>query len=215
MLVQDIIDASYIDFRQVLSNNAPDNALFVAWVDRIQKDALHTGIYNYLICATQPVSVVANTSSYTIPTTTGKIRRINLVYDRTFDRIILPYESLTYPTSTSNETSPRQPLQIPDEMLAAETMAQYPKYYKLEGTATLVLFPAAQKSVFNGTYEVHYEFQAPDLTATTDALLIPSDGKDMVVAGVNQYVAQFLHLDTEAGFWSQQYAAMKQGTANN
>ena len=214
MLAQDIVDSSSVDFRQVLSNSAPDSGLFLSWIDRIQKDALHTGIYNYLINVTAPISVVNGTSMYTIPTTNGSIRRINLVYDRTFDRIILPLEAIIYPTNMGDAGSPRQALQIPQEMVNAETMAQYPKYYKLEGTAELYLFPAPQKDAFNGTYEVHYEFQAPDVTALTQTLLIPDDGKDMVVAGVNQYVASFLHLDTDMQFWAQQYQALKMGTAN-
>jgi hypothetical protein len=98
-------------------------------------------------------------------------------------------------------------------MLNAETMAQYPKYYHLEGANTLELFPAPQKAAFNGTYEVHYEIQAPDVTTLSQVLLVPNDGEDMIVAGVNQYVAQFLHLDQEAQFWTQQYEAYKKGTA--
>jgi hypothetical protein len=214
MLAQDIVNASSTDFRGVLAATSPDSALFLSWVDRIQKDAIHTGIYNYLINTTSLVSVVANTSSYTIPVTAGAIRRLGMVYDRTFDRVIMPIESATYPTNTADGGSPRQALQIPLEMLNAETMAQYPKYYRLEGTNTLVLFPAPQKAAFNGTYEVHYEFQVPDVTALTQTLLIPNDAEDMMVAGVNQYVAQFLHLDTDMNFWAQQYQALKMGTAN-
>jgi hypothetical protein len=96
-------------------------------------------------------------------------------------------------------------------MITAATMEQWPEYYKREGTQGLILFPAPQKTAFNGTYEVHYEIQPADLTATTSTLIIPNDGIDMVVAGVNSYVAPFLHLDAEASFWSQQYAALKQG----
>jgi hypothetical protein len=214
MQVQDIINNASTDFRQVLSNASPDSSLFISWCDRIQKDALHTSIYNYLITTTGQVSVVSGTSSYTIPVTNGAIRKVSLVYDRTFDRVIIPLEGIVYPTSLSGNDSPRQALQLPVEMVNAETMAQYPKYFKLEGTNTLVLFPAPQKTAFNGTYEVHYESQVPDLTATTSTFLLPDDSEDMVTAGVNSYVAQFLHLDTEAQFWSQQYEAYKKGMAN-
>lgn len=213
MQCQDIVNASSIDFRSVLSSSAPDSSLFISWVDRIQKDALHTGIYNPLIQSMEPIAVVAGTSSYSIPVTNGNIRRIQLVYDRTFDRIILPIDGLVYPVNSGDSGSPRQAMQLPVEMVNAETMSQYPKYYKREGTVTLQLFPAPQKSAFNGTYEVHYEIQAPDVTALNQTLLIPDDGEDMMVAGVNMYVAQFLHLDTESQFWSQQYEAYKKGSA--
>ena len=214
MVVQDIINASSTDFRSVLASSSPDSALFVSWVDRIQKDALHTGIYNPLLFVTAPVSVVSGTSLYTIPVTSGAIRRIQLVYDRTFDRILMPIESIIYPTSQGDAESPRQPLQTPKPMLTATTMEQWPEYYKREGTSNLILFPAPQKSNFNGTYEVHYEMQVPDLSATTSTLMLPDDAMDMMVAGVNMYVAQFLHLDTEAQFWQQHYEMLKRGTAS-
>lgn len=214
MLVQDIINASSTDFRSVLSSSSPDSALFISWVDRIQKDALHTGIYNPLIQLVSNISVVSGTSSYAIPVTGGAIRRIQLVYDRTFDRVLMPIETIAFPTSKGDSTSPLQALQVPKEMVTATTMEQWPEYYKREGATGLILFPAPQKTAFNGTYEVHYEMQVTDLANTTDTLLIPSDGKDMVVAGVNSYVAQFLRLDTEAQYWGQQYEMLKRGTPN-
>jgi hypothetical protein len=213
MQCQDIINNSTNDFRQVLSSSAPDANLFITWVDRVQKDALHTGLYNWLLQLNSTVSVTSGTSSYAIPVTGGNIRRVSLVYDRTFDRVIIPLDGIVYPTSLGDVESPRQGLQLPIEMVNAETQAQYPKYYKLEQTNTLLLFPAPQKAAFAGTYEVHYEMQAPDVTALTTTLLIPDDGEDMITAGVNAYVAQFLHLDSEGQYWSQQYEMYKKGTA--
>lgn len=209
MLVQDVINASSIDYRQVLSASTPDSTLFISWVDRIHKDALHTGIYNQLIQLTSTISVVSGTSSYTIPVTGGAIRRIQLVYDRTFDRVVFPLEGIVYPTQQGDSAPTGQAMQLPAEMVNAETQAQYPKYYKREGTTSLYLFPAPQKAAFNGTYEVHYEMQVPDLTTTAATLLLPDDAMDMVAAGVNMYVGQFLHLDTETQFWSGQYEAYK------
>lgn len=213
MTVQDVIDASSTDFRQVLSASTPDSDLFISWVDRIQKDALHTGIYNPLIQLISTVDVTVGTSSYTIPVTDGAIRRIQLVYDRTFDRILFPIETVVFPTSQGDSTSPRQPLQIPMSMVTAQVMEQWPQYYKREGSTGLIIFPSPQKAALNGTYEIHYEKQVTDLTTQTDTLLIPDDGIDCVVAGVNSYVAQFLHMDTEGQFWSQQYEALKRGVA--
>ena len=215
LTVQNIVDSSSTDFRSVLANSGSDANLFVSWVDRIHKDALHTSIYNPLINVVANVSVVSGTSAYTIPTGGGQIRRIQLVYDRTFDRVLSPIEVLQYPTAQADSESPRQPLQVPKEMMTASTMEQWPEYYRRNGTAGLILFPAPQKSAFNGTYEVHYESQVTTLTALTDTLVIPEDGKDMVVAGVNSYVAQFLHLDTEAQFWTQQYEMLKKGQPNS
>jgi hypothetical protein len=213
MTVQDIINASSTDFRSVLSSSSPDSSLFISWVDRIHKDSLHTSLYNSLIQLMSTISVTVGTSQYAINVSGGAIRRIQMVYDRTFDRILLPIESLIYPTNESDAGSPRQPLQLPKPMVTASTMEQWPEYFKREGTSGLYLFPAPQKSSFNGTYEIHYEMQVTDLVNLTDALVIPNDAKDMIVAGVNSYVAQFLHLDAEATFWSAQYELLKKGTA--
>lgn len=214
MQVQDIVNASTADFRSVLSNSAPDANLFISWVDRIHKDALHTSIYNPLLYTSSTISVVSGTSTYTISVTAGNIRRIQMVYDRTFDRILYPIDALAFPTSQGDSQSPKQGLQIPKEMVTASTMEQWPEYYKREGATGIVLFPAPQKTAFNATYEIHYEIQVTDLTALTSTLVIPSDGIDMVTAGVNMYVAQFLHLDQEAQYWAQQYEMLKRGVAN-
>lgn len=214
MTVQDIINASSTDFRSVLASTSPDSAIFISWVDRIHKDALHTGVYNPLTQLVSNISVVQSTSSYTIPVTGGAIRRIQLVYDRTFDRVLLPIEEMLFPSSTADAESPRQAVQIPKAMVTASTMEQWPEYYKREGAVGLVLFPAPQKVAFNGTYEIHYEMQVADLVNLADTLIIPNDGKDMVVAGVNSYVANYLHLDQETQFWTQQYETLKRGVAN-
>lgn len=208
MTVQDVIDAVSLDMRQVLSNASPDSDIIIPWVDRIQKDVLHTSLFNALLRSSQTVSVTANTSVYTLSSTT--VRRITSVYDRTFDRILLPYENVAYPTVKGDQTSGSQAV-MPTPMLSAETMLQWPTYFLREGASTLVLFPAPQKAAFAGTYEVYFENYAPDLAATTDTLLVPSDGKDLVVAGVNMLACQYLKNTDEAQAWTQQYEMMKKG----
>lgn len=208
MTVQDIIDSVSLDMRQVLSNESPDSAILIPWVDRIQKDVLHTSLFNSLIRASQTISVVENTSQYTLGTAT--VRRITSVYDRTFDRILLPYENLAYPTVKGDETA-GTPDPMPPPMLTAGTMLQWPTYFLREGANTLHLFPAAQKASFAGTYEVYYETFAPNVTATTDTLLVPDDGKDLVVAGVNMLASQYLKNTDDLTGWATHYEAMKHG----
>lgn len=210
MQVQDIINDSTNDMRQVLSNTT-DASVIIPWVNRIQKDVLHTSLYNYLLQQTVTISVVANTSLYTLSTGGNTIRRILLVYDRTFDRVLLPIDNVDFPAAKADAVANQQGSQEPKALLTATTMLQWPEYYRREGTSNLILFPAPQKSVFNGTYEIHYEANAPDLANTTDNLLIPNDAKDLVVAGVNALACQYLHLDTETQFWTSIYEQMKKG----
>lgn len=197
--------------RQVLSNTAPDANNIIPWVDRIHKDALHTSLFNYLLRGSTTLSVVQGTSQYTMTPSNGAvIRRVLSVYDRTFDRILLPYDTIGFPAA-KGDASPAQASEIPKPMLDATTMDQWPEYYLREGVATLTLFPAPQKTAYNGTYEVHFEQQSSDLINLTDTLLIPNDGKDLVVAGVNMYASLYLKNATEAQGWQQQYEAMKRG----
>src|ERR1700754_1751546 len=102
MTAQDVINAVSLDMRQVLSPSAPDNTIIIPWVDRIQKDVLHTSLFNALLKKITTVTVVADTSLYTL--TDPSVRRIVSVYDRTFDRFLLPYETISFPTPKSDKT---------------------------------------------------------------------------------------------------------------
>lgn len=212
MTVQDIVNSVSIDMRGVLSNAAPDANLIIPWVDRIHKDSLHTSLFNYLLRGVTTVSVTLGVSAYTIAPSGGAVvRRILSVYDRTFDRILLPYEDIGFP-ATKGDALPPQGLDTPKALLTTTTMEQWPEYYLREGVNKLTIFPAPQKAAFNGTYEVHYEQQAADLVNLTDTLLVPNDGKDLIVAGVNMYSSLYLKNVTEAQGWQQQYEAMKRGS---
>lgn len=208
MQAQDVINQVSSDMRQVLSSSAPDSAIILPWVDRIQKDVLHTSLFNSLLRAVQTITVTADVSSYTLSTTT--LRRIVSVYDRTFDRILQPYDLVAYPMVKGDATAGAQN-PLPPPMVSAETMIQWPTYYLRDGLSTVILFPAPQKSAFGGTYEIYYENFAPDVTATTQTLLVPDDGEDLMVAGVNMLASSYLKAPDDQQFWAQQYEAMKRG----
>lgn len=218
MQVQDVLNAMSTDMRQVISPTGINGTLFISWVDRIQKNALHTSpVYNWLLKQMATMSVVSGTSSYTV-TTSSAPRRVLSVYDRTFDRILLPIEQLGLPASQAEDTTQLQGVApIPKPMLSAATSEQWPEYYQRLATTgnqiQIALFPAPQKSAFNGTYEVYYEMVAPAVANLTDALLIPDDGLDLMAAGVNMYAASFLKLTDEVQYWAQQYEALKRGVA--
>lgn len=211
MTVQDIVNSTSNDIRGLLSTTAPDANIFIPWVDRIHKDALHTSVFNYMIQSVENINVVSGTSSYTLTT---PARRILLVYDRTFDRVLTPVDDLGYPTQKA-DASPGVQSPVPQSMLSISTMEQWPEYYRRIGDSNVYIFPAPQKTAFNGTYEIHYEGYAPNLIALTDTLLIPDDGKDLVAAGVNMLACQFLKLDAEVQTWAQLYESMKKGTAQS
>lgn len=206
MQVSDIINDVYNEVRQLL-NTTTDASIYIPWVNRIQKDALHTSLFNYLIEATETITTTQDTSLYTLTT---PVRRVILVYDRTFDRILQDLDDVMAPKQDA--TSPPGP-SINTSMLSAETMTQWPVYYRRTNNNTITLYPAPQKNVFGGTYEVTYETYTPDLAATTDTLLIPSDGKDLIVAGVSMLATNYLKLTDENARWAAEYDRMKNGIA--
>ena len=207
MTAQDVINSVATDIRGVLSTAAPDANIFLPWVDRIHKDVLHTSLFNHLIQAVQPVNVTLSTSIYTLAT---PARRITMVYDRTFDRIILPIDALALPT-TKGDAQDSAPATLPKPMISAATSEQWPEYYRRIGATSLYLFPAPQKAAFAGTYEIHYEGYAPDITTLASTLLVPNDGQDLVPAGVNREACQYLKLAAEVQYWAAVYESMKKG----
>jgi len=209
MLVSDVVNQVSSDMRNVLAPTAPDANIIIPWVDRIQKDVLHTSLFSTFNEFVTTISVVSGTSSYSLTLSTP-LRRIVSVYDRTFDRVLLPYESLGLP-SVKADAETGEPEGIPKPLLTASTMEQWPEYYKRVGASTVVLFPAPQKSVFDGTYEIYYEGQVTTLAALTDTLLVPDDGRDLVVAGVNSLAAAYLKNPEDTATWTQMYNAMKLG----
>lgn len=216
MQVQDVLNAVSSDMRQVLAPTSPDSAIMIPWVDRIHKDALHTSLYNYFTRFMVPIGVLAGTSTYSLGGVTPLIRRILSVYDRTFDRVLLPYDSLGLPAVKADATT-GEPSQIPKPLLSASTMNQWPEFYQRLSAAindTLVLFPAPQKAAFDGIYEVYYEGQVATLVNSTDMLLIPDDGLDLVVAGVNSLAAAYLKNPEDYQIYKAQYEAMKGGAFN-
>jgi hypothetical protein len=209
MQVQDVVNAVSNDIRQVLASSGTDALIFIPWVDQVHKDALHSSLYNPIIQSMQAIDVIQNQSVYGLTT---PVRRIQLVYDRTFDRVLTPMDSMAYPTQKQDQ-QPVQQAPMPEAMLSATTSDQWPSFYRRVGESTLYLFPAPQKAVFNGIYEIHYEGLVPDLQNLTDVLLIPDDGIDLMVAGVNMKATQFLKLTSEAQMWQQIYEQKKHASS--
>lgn len=209
MLVSDVMAAVYNDIRQVL-NTTTDGAIYIPWVNRIQQDVLHTSLFNYLIQNVETISVVANTTNYTL---TDPVRRVTLVYDRTFDRILQDVDQLGM-APKQDAAPPSNPQgTISGTMLTAETMTQWPLYYRRIGDGTLYIFPAPQKTAFNGTYEIHYEAPVAWVSESTDTLTVPDDGLDLMVAGVDMMACNYLKLYDEAAKWQSLYEQMKNGVA--
>lgn len=208
LTAQNIIDSVSSDMRAVLGSSGADATLILDWVDRIHKDALHTSIYNFLSQGEEDITTVALTSEYVM--TAVDIRKVLSVYDRAFERLIVPLESLGQPSPQADQAQPNLggPQVQEKVVLANATQRGFVEFYKLYDVKTMRFYPAP---VYPGTIEVVYDKQVTTLTAVGDSLVIPEDGKDMMVAGVNLMTAQYLKRTEEAVMWAQIYQNLKLG----
>lgn len=216
MLASDIISATSIDVRQVLGSSGGDANIILGWVDRVHKDCLHSSIFSYLNRQTTSVTTVAGTASYTL--SLSGIRRISDVFDRTFNWPLLPYDQGIAPQTGSEPGTPEgpgaqeQPEVLPQRLLTNRKFAgPFMQYFRLVGTNQLVVYPAPPSTVYASTLEITVENQVADITSTSQTLVIPGDGKDMMVAGVNELVMNYLFRGTEAQAWGQKYQLLKAG----
>jgi hypothetical protein len=222
----EITQAVSRDYRQVLSATGTDaDPLILGWVDRIHKDTLHSSIYNHLGQGITTIATVAGTSSYALSPT--DVRRVLLVYDRTFNREILPIDIAFAPIPTADQATPA-PGQVafdsvrPPGACMNKTQGLWPEFYRIYAvtntgvtpptvTTTMLLFPAPAVVAWAGTTEVYYEKIVATVSSSTTKLLLPDDAKDVVVAGVNWLTAQYLRRDNESKHWLEVYEKLKRG----
>lgn len=158
-------------------------------------------------------STVVNQSSYILTPT--NIRRISGVYDSSRQRILFPIERATSPVSQvekqepnpGQQGAPPQTFGIPAQS-PISLQAGQPAYFRHIAGQTLTLYPTPQV-VLN--LSVSYEKQVATLVNGTDILVIPEDGRDMVVAGVNYLANMYLKRMDEAQIWAQVYSKLKLG----
>lgn len=220
MLASDVISACATDMRGTL-DATNDATKILGWVDRIQKDVLHTTLYNALMKNMVTVSTTSGTSSYTL-TLSVPVRRIQLVFDRTFNKELLPTSMVSKPAETGQEELPNQPPSVwtnmseetsrPKSLLNLKTQTLWPEYYRFLGPSTFIVFPAPANSSFTSTLEIYYEGVVTTVASTGATLTVPDDSKDMMVAGVDMLAATYLKRPDEAATWAQIYRELKTGS---
>jgi|SRR5579862_6441538 len=213
LTVSSISADSSIDVRQVL---LPTDTKWALWIDRIHKDCMHSSVYSYLNIATTGFPTVPGQNAYILAPT--NIRRVLGVYDSSTQRILFPIERATSPVNQAEkqETNPGQQGSPAREYAnpAVSPMSlqnALPSYFRHIGPQQLNIYPAPAANSPVRQLNVSYEQQVVTLVNPTDLLLIPEDGRDMVVAGVNYLANIFLKRMDEAQIWAQIYSALKKG----
>lgn len=202
------------DIRRVLLiTNSGDLLTLTGWIDRVHKDCIHSSVYSYLGLAVTSFPTVVNQGSYTLAPT--NIRRISGVFDSTRQRILFPIERATSPVSQVEKQEPNpgqqgaapQTFGMPAQSPISLQVGQ-PAYFRHIGGQILTLYPTPQVVL---QLNVSYEQQVTTLVNPTDVLLIPEDGRDMVVAGVNYLANMYLKRMDEAQIWAQIFSKLKSG----
>jgi hypothetical protein len=215
MIVQDIINAVSIDTRQVLTNSGNDAFVILNWVDRVHKDVLHTTLYANQNLATTSFTTTVGQTNYTLTPTTA-IRRIVSIYDSTFNMSLTPADiDLDSPSPVQtrvNEEAGRPSAAINQpQPYAAYHFGGTSEYYRFIAPATLLVRPAPSTTAFVSTLNIVYEQLISTLSSLSAPLIVPDDGKDIVVAGVNWMAMAYIGKSQEAASWFQLYQQLKQG----
>jgi hypothetical protein len=208
-----IIQQVSYDVRQVIGTTGTPESILMNYVDRVQREMLHTTFWASLIRNVTTVTTAPGTPSYTISASPA-VRRVLLVYDRARDRILLPFEVITVPAAemaepgTEKLTAQQAETVVgPLELKRLKTQSAQAEYYRF-ASGVVYFFPTPQQVQ---TIELHYNAQVPIVTDPTATLTLPDDTLDAVVAGVNMYANLFLARMEDAKFWAQLYQQLKKG----
>jgi hypothetical protein len=195
LTVQNIVDASSTDARSVLGNSGGDATILMGWVDRVHKDCLHNSLYSHL---SQGIESVALTSGSGTVTLASNMRRILKAYNKTANRMLAPL--VHQEAGDVLDAAKRQNHRLSYAVGSPEF------YFKASQTFSVLPVPTS-----NCVVDVYYEQQAATVSALGTSLVIPEDGKDMLVAGVNYLASQYLKKEQEAQMWFSLYEKLKKG----
>lgn len=213
MTVQDVVNAVSIDTRQVLQPSGNDANVIMSWVDRVHKDVLHSSLYVNQNLATTSVTTTIGTNAYNLSPPTP-IRRIVGVYDTTFNMSLTPSDAdLDQPSPTAarvDDESGRPPA-ISPRPYQVYNFGGTPEYFRFIAPSTFVIRPAPASTGYLSTLSITYEQLVSTLSTLTAPLLVPEDGKDVIVAGVNWMAMAYIGRSQEAMSWFQLYQQLKSG----
>jgi hypothetical protein len=215
MVAQDIVNAVSTDTRQVLGSSGNDANVILNWIDRVQKDVLHTTLYINLNMATTSISTAIGVNSYSLSPPTP-IRRVVSIYDQTFNMSLKPADAdIDQPSPTQSNVDESQgraiSTSVPVSPHQAYKFGGTPEYFRFVAPTTLLIRPAPPLPGFLSTLSVTYEQLITTITNLNTELIVPDDGKDVMCAGVNWLAMAYIGRAQEAMSWFQLYQQLKAG----
>lgn len=213
MTVQDIVNAVSIDTRQVLQPSGNDANVIMSWVDRVHKDVLHSSLYVNQNLATTQIATSVGINAYGLSPSTP-IRRIVGVYDITFNMSLTPSDvDLDQPSPTQSRVDEEagRPAAVQPLPYQAYKFGGTPEYFRFIAPNTLIVRPAPASTGYLSTLSITYEQLVSTLSNLTAPLIVPDDGKDVIVAGVNWMAMAYIGRQQEAMSWFQLFQQLKSG----
>lgn len=190
--------------------------IMIPWVNHVHQDVLHTSpVWATFMYTSETFESSMDGSPYVL--SANNIRRVVNLYDQKNRRTIIPYHDLNWATGTGIPAEKNGPPRMkPDQ--TQQTVAPYPQYYIVENCVAeadgsvvqgITLFSDPHEVNYAGTVRVYYQKVVPTLDAANDILLIPDDGRDVMVAGVAMHLSTFLKRPQDTAWWATQYERMK------
>jgi hypothetical protein len=209
MTAQDVANDVSRDMRGLIDpvDNGP---VMLSWIDRIQKEILHSSLYSAQNISVHQITTASNQSSYNLASDT---RRIRTVYHRSFDQLLIPLEGIVSPAAEMERSSPAigAPPSPDSRQVSWQTWGPLPLYYQRVWPNLLFIYPAPK--VGATTIEVTYEKAVPNLTSLSNVLTLIDDARDVIVAGVNMLASMYLKRNDEATYWASVYQKLIGGSA--
>lgn len=184
--------------------NADFLAIFLTYINQAQQDVFHSTIWKKHLLTSESFTSQPDGSPYVL--NANNIREVLSVHDLKNRMTLIPFHATPMPQDRF--------------AMGQETSGLQPKYFEFEtclnideGDATITqgihLIPDPRDAAHSGSIRYYYTKTVPIVTSSTDELLLPEDGKDLLVAAGSMYLSKFIGEDTDAQFWTATYERLR------
>lgn len=222
ILVSDVISGASQDVRKMLDNagNANEIATLIDYTNRVQLQLLREARWRFLLSGVLQFTTTAftgvgsfNGTDYWIgPTGTGPASSVDTALNLTNVGVVKAgtvFDRTSFHRLNSTDEAPLGPdFSNPSSPTSINAR---PRLYRSDQITPSIfsIYPPSDKAY---TIEFRYFFSKPQLTTSSQALLIPDDYKDVVIAGVNALASLYLRVNPQdAQMWKGIYEEGKAG----
>ena len=191
-------------------------SLFVAWVNLIHQDVMHTSIWQKMVQTSEIFTSAPDGSPYIL--TANNLRHILSVHHLKNRRTLIPYHDMNFAAATSTPPERGGPPRTKFDQ-TQQSSSLFPQYYITEAccdtdgffTWAIHLLPDPQDTEHSGTIRYWYSKIIGEITSLGLNLNVPEDGRDIMVAGVAMKVSEYLKRPADFDRYRSMYEGMKKG----